>query len=47
MADDYRMNVGLWIFQIFCLFGFFCCGLCGAYRSETGNVVMINSFTSK
>lgn len=47
MADDYRMNVGLWIFQLFALFGFMCCGLCGAYRSEGSGVVMMNSFTSK
>ena len=47
MADDYRMNVDLWIFQLFCIFGFMCCGLCGSYRSESGGVIMMNSFTSK
>ena len=46
MADDYRMNVGLWFFQLFCVFGFLCCGLCGAYRAEGSGIVMMNSFDS-
>ena len=34
MADDWAVNVMLWIGQIFLMFGFLACGLCSAMKSE-------------
>lgn len=34
MADDWAVNVMLWVGQIFLMFGFLACGLCSAMKSE-------------
>jgi len=34
MADDWAVNVMLWVAQIFLMFGFLACGLCSAMKSE-------------
>ena len=35
MADDWSVNVMLWVAQIFLMFGFLACGLCSAMKDET------------
>lgn len=34
MADDWTVNVMLWIAQIFLMFGFLACGLCSAMKDQ-------------
>jgi hypothetical protein len=34
MADDFMLNVYLWVSQLFLMFGFLACGLCSAYKAE-------------